>query len=221
MKPSPVQRLPRYLRHFCSLQAVCLLTLALSGFAKDAPLSAIVLFNAPDGPAYAQVTGVTLNGKTELHVCDGVPTLDKHSYDSLPRVQMKLASVLERTADGTLTLATDGAKPICVLPNGVKFDKTPELAPAQAADQAVIFGLVTQSSTQLADIPALKPGTQMIFAVPDTELAEYLRAQRGQSAALWQGYLKRYPASAHSVQARQALAAMLVQSAESTIAEYA
>jgi hypothetical protein len=222
MKPSPVQRLPRYLRHFCSLQFVCLITLALSGFAKDAPLSAIVLFNAPDGPAYAQVTGVTLNGKTELHVCDGVSTLDKHSYDAMPRVQMKLASVLERTADGTLMLTADSARPICVLPNGIKFDKTPELTPPQAADQAVIFGLVTQSSAQLADIPALKPGTQMIFvAAPDTELAEYLRAQRAQSAALWQGYLKRYPASAHSVQARQALAAMLVQSAESTIAEYA
>src|SRR3979411_2874817 len=113
MKPSPVQRLPRYLRHFCSLQAVYLLTLALSGFAKDAPPSAIVLFNAPNGPAYVQVTGVTLNGKTELRVCDGVATFDKRSYGVLPRVQISPASVLERTADGTLTLSVEGAKPFC------------------------------------------------------------------------------------------------------------
>ncbi|MGZ4858509.1 MAG: hypothetical protein ACXV8M_03050 [Candidatus Angelobacter sp.] len=222
MKPSPVQHLPRRSRHFYSLQFVCLLlTLALSSYAKDAPLSAIVLFNAPGGPAYVQVTGVTLNGKTELRVCDGVATLDKRSYDVLPRVQIRLASVLERTADGTLMLRMDGVKPICVLPNGVKFDKTPELTPAQAAEQAVIFGMMAQSSAQVADIPPLKAGIQIVFvAAPDTELAEFLRAQRAQSVALWQDYLKRYPASAHSVQARQGLAAMLLQSAESTIAEY-
>ena len=163
MKLSPVQRKPRLSGHFCSLSFVCLLLLALAhtSSAKDAPLSAIVLFNTPNGPAYTQVTGVTLNGKTELRVCDGVATLDKRSYDVLPRVQIKLASVLERTADGALTLRMDGAKPICVLPNGIKFDKTPELTPAQAADQAVIFGMMAQSSPQAADIPALKPGTQI------------------------------------------------------------
>lgn len=222
MKPSPVQRRPRFSPQFCLLQSVWLfLALALSSYAKDAPLSAIVLFNAPGGPAYVQVTGVTLNGKTELRVCDGVATLDKHSYDGLPRVPVKLASVLERTADGTLMLTMDGIKPICVLPNGIKFDKTPELTPAQAADQTVLFGIIAQSSAQAADIPALKPGIQINFvAAPDTELAEYLRAQRAQSAALWQDYLKRYPASVHSNQARHGLAAMLVQSAESTIAEY-
>jgi hypothetical protein len=222
MKPSPVQRQPRFSPHFCLLQSAwLLLALALTGHAKDAPLSAIVLFNAPNGPAYVQVTGVTLNGKTELRVCDGVVTLDKHSYDGLPRVPIKLASVLERTADGTLMLTMDGIKSICVLPNGIKFDKTPELTPAQAADQAVLFGIVAQSSAQSADIPALKSGIQINFVVaPDTELAEYLRAQRAQSAALWQDYLKRYPASVHSAQSRGGLAAMLLQSAESTIAEY-
>src|SRR5471032_2965622 len=86
MKPSPVQPRPRYSRHFSSLQFACLLmALVVSGFAKDAPLSAIVLFNTPSGPAYAQVTSVTLNGKAELRVCDGVTTLDKHSYDAMPR----------------------------------------------------------------------------------------------------------------------------------------
>ena len=58
----------------------------------------------------------------------------------MPRVQIKLGSVLERTADGMLMLRMEGTKPFCVLPNGIKFDKTPELTPAQAADQATIFG---------------------------------------------------------------------------------
>lgn len=223
MKPSPAQSAPPISRHFCPLRIACVvLTLLLSGFAKDAPLSAIVLFDAPNGPGYVQIAGVSLNGKTELRVCDGVPKIDKRSYDVLPRVQFKAATVLERNADGVLMLSMDGAKPFCVLPNGVKFDKSPELTPAQAAEQATILGLVAQSSTQPAEVPALKPGVQLVFvAAPDTEFAEYLRAERARSVALWQEYLKRYPSSSHAVQARQALATMLVQSAESAIAEYA
>src|SRR4249919_3517102 len=101
MKPSPAQSAPRISRRFCPLRIVCVvLTLLLSGFAKDAPLSAIVLFDAPNGPGYVQITGVSLNGKTELRVCDGVLKIDKRSYDVLPRVQPRAGSVLERNADG-------------------------------------------------------------------------------------------------------------------------
>src|SRR4029077_7895141 len=158
MKPSPSQRLPLSSRHFSSWKFVCLLlALALQGFAKDAPLSAIVLFNSPSGPAYVQVTGATLNSKTELRTCDGVAKFDKRSYDVLPRVQLRVSSVLQRTSDGMLMLSMDGTKPFCVVPNGIKFDKNPELTPAQAIDQAAILGLVAQSSAQQADIPALKP----------------------------------------------------------------
>jgi hypothetical protein len=223
MKPSPSQRLPQPSRHFYSWKFVCLLlALGLNGFAKDAPLSAIVLFDSPSGPAYVQITGATLNGKTELRTCDGVAKFDKRSYDVMPRVQLKVGSVLQRTADGVLMLSMDATKPFCVVPNGIKFDKSPELTPAQAIDQAVIVGLVAQSSAQQAEIPALKSGVELFFvAAPDTEFAEFLRAQRAQSVALWQDYLKRYTASAHAVQAKQGLAAMLAQSAESAIADYA
>ncbi|MBZ5504464.1 MAG: hypothetical protein LAO78_03155 [Acidobacteriia bacterium] len=222
MKPSPVQSLSPISRYFLPLKIACvLLAFALSSFAKDAPLSAIVLFDSRTGPGYVQATGVTLNGKTELRSCDGVPKFDKRSYDVLPRVQLKVSSILERDADGVLMLTMEGAKPFCVLPNGVKFDKIPELTPAQAADQTVFSGLIAQSSMQPAELPPVKPGVQFVFvAAPDTEFAEYLRAQRAQSVALWQEYLKRYPVSAHSVQAKQALAAMLVRSAESAMAEY-
>jgi len=223
MKPSPVQSSSPISRHFLPLKVACfVLIFAFSSFAKDAPLSAIVLFDSRTGSGYVQATGVTLNGKTELRSCDGVPKFDKRSYDVLPRVQLKPSAILERNADGVLMLNMDSAKPFCVVTNGVKFDKSPELTPAQAADQAVFLGLVAQSSMQPAELPPVKPGVQFVFvAAPDTEFAEYLRAQRAQSAALWQEYLKRYPASAHSVQAKQALAAMLTRSAESAIAEYA
>ena len=186
MKPSPSQRLPRFSRPFYSWKFVCLLlAFALNGFAKDAPLSAIVLFDSPSGPAYVQITGATLNGKTELRACDGVPKFDKRSYDVMPRVQLRVGSVLQRTADGVLMLTMDATKPFCVVPNGIKFDKNPELTPAQAIDQAVIVGLVAQSSAQPAELPALKPGVELFFvAAPDTEFAEFLRAQRAQSVAL-------------------------------------
>ena len=222
MKPSPVQHLPRTFGRSGALATICALALALSGFAKETTLAAIVLFNTPAGPSYVQITGVTLNGKTELRTCDGVGKLDKRSYEVLPRVQLRAAAVLERNPDGVLMLSLDGSKPFCVVPNGVKFDKSPEITPAQAADQALIMGLVAQSSTQPAEVPAIQPGVQLVFvAAPDTEFAEFLRAQRAQSVALWQEYLKRYPSAAHAALARQGLATMLLQSAESAIAELA
>ena len=223
MKPSPLQHLPRTFGRSCAFAMVCaFFALALSSFAKDATLAAIVLFNTPSGPTYVQITGVTLNGKTELRTCDGIAKIDKRSYDVLPRVQLRAAAVLERNADGMLMLSLDGSKPFCVVPNGVKFDKSPEMTPAQAADQALIMGLVAQSPTQTGDVPAIKPGVQMVFiAAVDIEFAEYLRAQRAQSVAMWEEYLKRYPSAAHAAQARQGLAALLLQSAESAIAESA
>ena len=186
MKPSPARRLPRISRHLCSLLFVCLLS-ALSSFAKDPPLTAIVLFNTPNGAAYVQVTGVTLNGKIELRVCDNTPKFDKHGYEVMPRVQLKELSVLDRAADGALMLTLPGAKPFCVVPSGVKFDKTPELTPAQAADQTIITRLIAQSSDSAAELPQLKAGVELVFvAAPDTEYAEFLRAQRWESIAQWQ-----------------------------------
>jgi hypothetical protein len=224
MKPSPTEHSARLLCHFQPLKLVCLLlAFALNSFAfvKDTPLSAIVLFSAPNGPGYVQLTGATLNGKTELRVCEGTATIDKHSYDLLARVQLRAESVLERAADGTLMLSVDGSKAFCVLPNGIKFDKNAELTPAQAADQTVLAGLVAQSSMQPAEVPPVQPGLQMVFiAAPDTEFAEFLRAQRAQSIAMWHDYLKRYPSSPHTVEARQALATMLIQVADSSITEY-
>lgn len=198
-----------------------LFLLAFSGFAKDAPVTAIVLFDTPNGPGYVQITGATLNAKTELRVCDVTARIDKRSYDLLPRVQLRSGISLERGLDGVLMLTTEGASPACVVPSNLKFDKSAELTPAQAADQVVVQGLVASSSTPGVEIPPIKPGVRLVFVVaPDTEFAEYLRAERAHSIPGWLEYLKRYTASAHAGQARQMVAALFDQAAESAISEY-
>jgi hypothetical protein len=220
MKPSPVRQ-ARRISSLRWLQCVCTaFVFFASCCAKDSPLIAIVLFDTQNGPSYLQVSGLTLNGKIELRACSGIASFDKRAYDSMPRVQLKAGSTLERLPDGVLMLSSEGAEPVCVVPNGVKFDKNAELTPAQAADQAQLV-LLVQTSPPTTELPALKPSVRIVFvAAPDPELAEYLRAQRAQSMDLWQEYLKRYPAAAHTVQARQTLAGILGKSAESALAEY-
>jgi len=193
-----------------------------AGLPKDAPVTAIILFDGHIVPAYVQLTGVTLNAKAELRVCDVTAKIDKRSYDLLPRVQLRVGTAIERNSDGVLMLVSEGVSPACVVPSNLKFDKSPELTPAQAADQAVVQGLVAPSPGTASEIPPLKPGVRLVFVIaPDPEFAEYLRAERAKSVAIWQDFLKRYTASAHAGQARQLLAALLEQSSESAIAEYA
>jgi hypothetical protein len=122
----------------------CLLLVAIIGGsvsapARDVPATAVVLFDGTQGAAYVQITGTTLNGKTEVHLCDGVSRFDKNAYNALPRASFTGATSLQRGEDGVLTL-TINAKPLCVVPNNLRFDKKPELTPAEAAEQAVLQG---------------------------------------------------------------------------------
>jgi hypothetical protein len=188
--------------------------------AKDASPVAIALFDGPKGAAYVQITGITLNGKTELRVCDGVPKIDKKTYDALPRTQLSGAASLARGADGVLTLTVD-SKPVCVVPANLKFDKSLELTPADAAEQAVLQGTPVSSSLPDAGLPAFKPGVQLIFVpAPDAELAEYLRAQRASSITDWQEFLLRYPVSSRVTAVRNAMAKIHEQGAEAAFAQY-
>jgi hypothetical protein len=199
---------------------LCFVLLSLTANAKDNHQTAIILFDGPNGPAYVQMTGLTVNGKTELRVCDGAPKFDKRAYDNFLKTQLAEASSLERSADGVLTLMVN-SKAICVVPNNVRFEKNAELSAAEAADQAVFQGLIVSSSIQTAAIPAVKPGIRVMFApAPDTEFAEYLLAQRTRSAEAWQGFLTRYPASARVSDAKNALAELYEQAAESSFREY-
>lgn len=198
---------------------LCLLAVGAAGASSgDAPGAAIVLFDSANGAAYIQLTGVTLNGRTDVRVCDGVSKFNKSAYGSLPRISLKGASSLERGPDGVLTLTVND-KPACVVPNNLAFDKKPELTPAEAADQATLQGTPVVASSPSA--VGLKPKDQIIFvAAPDVELAEFLRARRANSIKDWQGFIAHAPSSRFSADARATLAGLQQNAAELAFARY-
>jgi hypothetical protein len=195
--------------------------LAATACAKDAPLTAIVLYDRPDGAAYVQISGLTVNSKNELRLCNGASRFDKKAYGKLPKVQFRSAKSLERSADGVLML-TNETEAVCVLPSGLGFEQKAELTAAEAGEQAVLQGtVVSSSSKQTNEIPAFKPGMQIIFvAAPDAEMAEYLLAQRARSIGGWQRFLKEYPSSSRTADAKKALAVLFEESAEAALAAY-
>ena len=208
----------RFGRHY--LFVVLVMGGSISASAKDAPATAIVLFDGTQGAAYVQITGMTLNGKTEVRICDGVSKFDKNAYDALPRAPFTGATSLQRGTDGALTL-TVKAKPVCAVPGNVKFNKKPVLTPAEATEQAVVQGTPVSSSALNPGMPELKPGVQLVFVTaPDVELADYLRAQRAGTIKDWQDFLVRYPTSTRLAGARNAMAGLHQQAAEAAFAQY-
>jgi hypothetical protein len=217
--PTEISRLER-----CCVAAVLVVVLvggaSITTYAKDASLTAMVLFDGSQGAAYVQITEAALNGKIEVRNCDGVSRLDKNTYNGLPRASLAGASSLQRGADGVLTLTTNG-KSVCVVPSNLKFERSVELTPAEAAEQAMIRGTPVSSSPRDAMIPAFKPGVQLVFiAGPDVELADFLRAQRANTARDWEDFLTRYPSSARRASAQDAIAGFHQQAAEAAFAQY-
>src|SRR5580700_1532538 len=204
-RPVEISRLGR-----CSVAVVLVVVLvggaSITTYAKDASLTAVVLFDGPQGAAYVQITEAALNGKIEVRSCDGVSRLDKKTYDGLPRISLVGASSLQRGADGVLTLTANG-KSVCVLPSNLKFERSVELTPAAAAEQAIIRGTIVPTSPRDATIPEFKPGVQLVFiAAPDVELADFLRAQRANTVTDWEDFSTRYPSSTRRVSAQNAIA---------------
>jgi hypothetical protein len=204
--------------HFSPV-VVCLALFSATLQAKDAR-TAIVLFDGTTGPAYIQISGLTLNGKNDVRVCEGTSKFDKRTYDTFPKIQLAGASSLQRDSDGVLRL-TATSKPVCIVPNSMKFDHNAELTPAEAAEQATLLGVVFSSSTQGIGIPAFKPGVQVIFLpAPDAEMAEYFLAQRAHSIEQWQSFIAHYGSSPHVADAKAFVAAIYEQSAEAAFAAY-
>jgi len=191
--------------------------------ARDVPAVAVILYDTPSGPAYAQLSGVLISNKSEMRVCDGIPRFDKRSYDDmLQRVQLAVGAVLERGPDGALLLTMPNAKPVCVVPSNLRFDR-PNLSTSEAADQLLIQGnLLSASVPQSLALPVpMKPGMKLfIVAAPDTELAEFLLAQRIGSIRGWQDFLVRYGSAAHAADARQALASLYLDYARASFEAY-
>jgi len=183
---------------------------AISLQSKEAPLTAIEIYDGPNGPAYVHITDVLLNGKIELRSCASVQRIDKSSYGKLPKVTLGPGTSLEYGKDGILILKAEGAAS-CVIPSNLKFEKSSPATPAELAARAVLQAKILSAgpdSNQPA--PPLKPGVKIIFvAAPDAELAEFLRAERAATVPQWQDYLGRYVSSPHAGQAKQALASLL------------
>ena len=189
---------------------------------KDVPITAIELYDGPNGAAFVQLTGFLINGKAEVRGCTGVAQINKSNYGKLPKITLNSSiTSLERDAKGTM-MVSHGAEPECVVPTNLKFEKDETLTPAQLADRAALSGQVLSSSVQgVTTIPPFKPTVKIVFVpAPDTELAEYLRADRAHSVAQWQDYLARYPKAAHTDTAKQGLAALLLNDGNGALAAY-
>ena len=190
--------------------------------AKDVPLNAIELYDGPNGAAFVQLTGVFINGKAELRACGGATQISKANYGKLAKIALN-ASVtsIQRDRNGTMTV-THGTESECAVPSNLRFDKDESFSPAQLADKAVLQAQVVSSSTEgTAAVPAFKPGVKIVFVVaPDTELAEYLRADRADSVTQWQDYLSRYPKAAHTDRAKQAVATLLLKEGQDSLKNY-
>jgi tetratricopeptide (TPR) repeat protein len=210
-----------FLTRLCfSLLLIALVVPAVQS--KDAPITAIELYDGSNGAAFVQLTGLLINGKAEVRNCTGVTQINKSNYGKLPKVALSSSlTSLERDAKGTMTL-TRGAESECVVPTNLKFEKDESLTPAQLADRAVLSGQVLSSSDKsVTALPPFKPTVKIVFVpAPDTELAEYLRANRAHSVAQWQDYLSRYPKAAHTDTGKQSLVALLLKDGSDGLAAY-
>jgi len=212
---------------FSPLRGVIGLAVLLAVFAcqnlhaKDAPLIAIELYTAENGPVYVQITDVLIGGKTDLRACGTAPKIDKSTYGKLPKVILGPGATLEFGADGTLVLTKD-AHSACVVPSNFRFEKGAPLSPAELASEASLQARALPGISGSDDsVRAFKPGIKLVFVnAPDVELAEYLRADWASTIELWQGYLAKYPASSHAAAARKSFSSILVAHGEKDLQAY-
>ena len=214
-----------YLPSFVKRAAIALIFIALTGVAvhsKDVPLTAIELFDGPNGAAFVQLSGLLINGKAEVRSCRGATEINKSTYGKLAKISLNTSvTALERDANGVMNLSR-GSAAECVVPSNLKFDKDETLTPAQLADRAVVTGQVVGSSPAgTTTVPAFKPTVKIVFVpAPDVELGEFLRATRAHSVSQWQDYLGRYPKAAHNDLAKQSLTTILLKEGEDGLASY-
>ena len=207
----------------CRSTVVVVLLGLVSGpvFAKGPEMSAIEVFPTGDIQSYVQISGFALNAKNEVHLCSGATTISKGNYGKLPKVTLAPGMSLERTQDGVLQLTRGGA-PECVVPGNLKLEKAEGEGPAELADRVEITGQVVARSAGATDsIPPLARGAKIVLVSSlDTEMAEFLLAQRGGKITSWQPYLTKYPGGPHSGEAKAALSGLYVQEGQAALTAY-
>jgi len=199
----------------------CFVTMAS---AKEPSLTAIELYDGPAGPAYVHIADVLINGKAELRECppeQSVP-IEKSAYGKLAKLTIAPDGILDLGSDGMLRYSTSQHGPICVVPFNVKFEHKAAFTPSELADFAILSGtpIVPEGVTAPA-LPPLSKGVKIVFvSAPDTELAEYMLAQRISKINGWANYLSRYPATPHGGAAKGALAALYVEAGQASLDAY-
>ncbi len=196
---------------------------AISGaWAKDPPVSGILVYGTNGKLAYAQVTDFLVNGKTELRACTSGAGISKSQYKNLVKVNLATVKTLERLPDGSLVAGVGDAAPSCVVPGNFKYDKDTALTAADLAQKSTYTGQVVGSSPAgQTTLPPFAAGVEMVFgSSTDAELAEYVLADRSVAIGAWQTYLTKYPAGAHVTQAKASLLVLLVSDGTAKVASY-
>jgi hypothetical protein len=189
--------------------------------AKAPELSAIEVYPTGDSQAYVQISGFSLNGKNEVHLCTAGQTINKNSYGKLSKLTLTPGWTLERAKDGMLLLIRGGA-PECVVPANLKLEKAEGVTPSELADKTDLQGqVVGKSNGSAGTIAPVTPGVKIVLlSTLDTELAEFLLAQSINSVPGWKSYLGKYPANQHTGEAKGALAHLYVLSGQSDLTAY-
>jgi hypothetical protein len=206
------------------LAGVCLGGYAPTASAKDVPLTAIELYDGPTGAAYVQLTDVQINTKAEMRDCTPFQSgsVDKSAYGKMGKVLLVAGGVLERGADGVMRYSSPSGQTVCVVPANAKFEHGGTYSLSGLADQAFLHGtpISSGSGTPMAAPPILKRVKLVFVNAPNQELAEFLRAQRASDIEGWQAYLSKYPATAHTAEAKRSLASLFVEAGEVALQAY-
>ena len=206
-----------------SLCVALLLAVVLpSAWAKDVPITGVLLYPAGGGYGYVQVTGFLVNGKTELRACSGNGPVDKSVYKNMAKINLATVKTLERMPDGTLMADVGTGPATCVVPGNFKFERDGAMKAAELVDKSEYAGQVLGSNPAgVTALPAMAPGSKFIFGTAtDVELAEYLMAERSRTIPAWGVYLSKFTNGAHAGQARVAEVELLVADGSVKLAAY-
>ncbi len=205
--------------------AACLLLSLLpwnAAHAKDVPVTGILIYGDSGKLAYVQVTGLLVNGKTEMRACTGSGPIEKSAYKNFPKVNLETLTTLERLPDGSLAAKVGDAAPSCIVPGNFKWDKDNSLPQAALVEKSTFTGQVVGTSApgQTA-LPPFAAGVKFVFGnASDKEFAEYALADRAKSIDQWQSFLTQFPAGAHLAPAKVALSALLLADGNQKLDRY-
>ena len=130
------------MRNSIAFSFFVLIACASTSFASQPNLTAIELYDGPNGAAYVQLGDVLINGKATLRDCTPFQAagFDKSNYGKMQKVTLSPGSVLERDGDGVLRYSASAGPTVCLLPDNLKFEHGGSYTLSSLADQAKFDG---------------------------------------------------------------------------------